>query len=716
MDGVLNVLSPRKAQSRRFVMDKSPKLQTGNNHLDLQMPSQGDIAIKNFLSLDFQEQQKILAQDSSIISQIQSQSQNTLLFLSVQADNYQLTKLLLDNYANANHQNKFKETPLHKATEIGNHKMINLLLENGANPNIQQEFGETPMHIAASKGDYKVLKLLLLFHADPLILSADGLLAEDYARERGYQKCVDVLAATSNNSSISFNKKNNLQLINTNNTNYLHNKVESKDSCNSIKSEGILKKSLIADINDNNPGGFWNSHNLTSIANGMEKTPINHRRNKQIEYRVYSDNRAHIKNYYSGIDIPNFGLTAINTANNYKNLNVNNNVGSFTSYTKDVFNNILSSNKTNDDNYNPIPNSNNDYDNNIFILNSKDNYQNEINNNEQKYTFSPGSMTHSKMPFSPAETYCTTSSKNVLCHKSTKEEVYPFVDSSLPLITFHSYKNGIIVDCFTRESTIRVNLKKNNTLKSSKREENTYLEEYQLAEQTGGFKASTFNNGNNNTNANQFQTHNTLQNQERDLFDYLTKIHVEKYTSLLIKEGFDDVDMLINQMKGKKALCDSDFKKIGINIAGDRARILIKLQVDAGVFGSRLNINTLNENDIFYYSSKDMNDYNHDPHLKELYTWFCEIKLGELFSNFFYNGYHSVELMMMQMLSKNPITEDLLEHDLNVNKFGYRLRIMNKLFDESTGYLQKYRLNTINNNVEFEKENEIKSSCRCYLF
>ena len=33
--------------------------------------------------------------------------------------------------------------------------------------------------------------------------------AEDYARERGYQKCVDVLAAASNNSPISLNKKNN---------------------------------------------------------------------------------------------------------------------------------------------------------------------------------------------------------------------------------------------------------------------------------------------------------------------------------------------------------------------------------------------------------------------------------------------------------------------------------------------------------------------------
>ena len=278
-----------------------------------------------------------------------------------------------------------------------------------------------------------------------------------------------------------------------------------------------------------------------------------------------------------------------------------------------------------------------------------------------------------------------------------------------PLITFHSSRNGIIVDTYTRESTIRVNLKKNNTLKSSRREENTYLEEYQLAEQTTGFKAPTLNLSPNNVITN----NNSLPNQERELLDYLASIHLEQYTSLMIKEGFDDVDMLINQMKGKKALCDSDLKKVGIINPGHRARLLIKLQLDAGVFGYKMN--ELNEEDIFYVSDKEMNEYNLDNHLRELYLWFCEIKLGNLFSNFYYNGYHSVDLMMMQMLSKNPITEDLLEHDLNVNKFGYRLRIMNKLFDESTSYLLKYRLNTINNNVEFEKENDEKSSCKCIL-
>ena len=210
--------------------------------------------------------------------------------------------------------------------------MINLLLENGANPNIQQEFGETPMHIAASKGDYKVLKLLLLFHADPMILSNDGFSAEDYASERGYQKCVDVLSKASNESSLSMNKKNNFILNNINNNcNLVYNKgIGSKESCKSIKSEGILKKSIIADIEDgNNPNvNYWGS---CQMANGMERTPVNHRSSKKIKYRVYSDNRSRDNNYYTNLD-------------NLNNNN-NNNMGSFSSCGNEFFNNILNNNE-----------------------------------------------------------------------------------------------------------------------------------------------------------------------------------------------------------------------------------------------------------------------------------------------------------------------------------------------------------------------------------
>ena len=121
-----------------------------------------------------------------------------------------------------------------------------------------------------------------------------------------------------------------------------------------------------------------------------------------------------------------------------------------------------------------------------------------------------------------------------------------------------------------------------------------------------------------NNNVNNLITNtnnNSLPNQERELLDYLTNIHLEQYTSLLIKEGFDDVDMLINQMKGKKALCDPDLKKVGITNPGHRARLLIKLQLDAGVFGYKMN--GLNEDDIFYVSDREMNEYNFDNHLRE---------------------------------------------------------------------------------------------------
>ena len=159
------------------------------------------------------------------------------------------------------------------------------------------------------------------------------------------------------------NKKNNFILNNINNNcNLVYNKgIGSKESCKSIKSEGILKKSIIADIEDgNNPNvNYWSS---CQMANGMERTPVNHRSSKKIKYRVYSDNRSRDNNYYTNFD-------------NLNNNN-NNNMGSFSSCGNEFFNNILNNNEiknNNDDNNIVYVSSINDYDNNIYILNSKDN-------------------------------------------------------------------------------------------------------------------------------------------------------------------------------------------------------------------------------------------------------------------------------------------------------------------------------------------------------
>lgn len=59
---------------------------------------------------------------------------------------------------------------------------------------------------------------------------------------------------------------------------------------------------------------------------------------------------------------------------------------------------------------------------------------------------------------------------------------------------------------------------------------------------------------------------------------FLRMIYLENYTNTLIKNGFDDINILINQMKTKNAINDKMLKDIGISVPGYRAKILIKLE------------------------------------------------------------------------------------------------------------------------------------------
>ena len=47
--------------------------------------------------------------------------------------------------------------------------------------------------------------------------------------------------------------------------------------------------------------------------------------------------------------------------------------------------------------------------------------------------------------------------------------------------------------------------------------------------------------------------------------------------------------------------------------------------------------------------------------------------------NFVLNGYHSIELLLLQMESKYPITTEALRDEIGIDKVGHRSRIINKL-------------------------------------
>ena len=196
---------------------------------------------------------------------------------------------------------------------------------------------------------------------------------------------------------------------------------------------------------------------------------------------------------------------------------------------------------------------------------------------------------------------------------------------------------------------------------------------------------------------------------KRELFKFISEINLpKKFAEILLENGFDDLKVLINQMKLGLALSYQNLKDIGIGNPGDRAKILIHLEEISDNFEFIL------EQDIIY-SNKIPEENN-----GSLYLFLKKINLEEYFQIFIENGYNNAELLYIQMASKNPITEDILRDDLGINKIGHLQRLLISLNEESKRYIKILENGSVNNKKKFSiiyEENPYLKSCEaCIIF
>ena len=187
------------------------------------------------------------------------------------------------------------------------------------------------------------------------------------------------------------------------------------------------------------------------------------------------------------------------------------------------------------------------------------------------------------------------------------------------------------------------------------------------------------------------------------LYKFLSEIRLETYYSILNSNGFDDIPLLINQTKTGTAITDKQLKISGINIPGDRAKILLKLQEKAGNFGFPV------PKEVYYICQNE--NYEDDININKLKEWLEGLKVEIYFDNFIKNGYHSLELMLLQMESKNPITDDILKDEIGINKIGHRSRIINKLTEEGRSKYNKWKSSVLILGADFTKK-----ICDCKIF
>jgi len=199
-----------------------------------------------------------------------------------------------------------------------------------------------------------------------------------------------------------------------------------------------------------------------------------------------------------------------------------------------------------------------------------------------------------------------------------------------------------------------------------------------------------------------------LFNKKNELIKFILEINLpQRYSEVLIENGFDDLAVLTNQMKKGLALSYQNLKDIGINNPGDRAKILIHLEEISQNFDFVL------ENDVIYSNTIP------EEKTGSLYYFLLKLNLEEYFNNFIENGYNNAELLFIQMASKNPITEDIIKNDLGIEKIGHLQRIMISLKEESKKYvgsLTKKENNDKNKNIIYEENPYLNSCDACSIF
>ena len=168
------------------------------------------------------------------------------------------------------------------------------------------------------------------------------------------------------------------------------------------------------------------------------------------------------------------------------------------------------------------------------------------------------------------------------------------------------------------------------------------------------------------------------------LKEFLVQINMQKYLNNFIENGFDDMKMIIEQAQKGIYIKDSELKEAGILIPGDRAKILIRIQEKAGNFKFAVPKSV-------YYTCKNLNSVNNDINIKNFKNWLKNLRIDNYLKNFINNGYHSIELLFLQMESQSPLTAEILKEEMGIDKIGHRSRIINKLKEDGRSYINKLK-------------------------
>ena len=685
---------------------------------NIENQSESNIFIKSQLPIN--QLNHILNNNSYIINLIDKKGE-TLLSYAINNNNYKLCDLLLNNpklnlYYKDNNGNSY----LHLAVKNQNEKTIKKLIEKDINLNYKNNFGNTPLQIAYEYGNKSIIQILNNYGMNNLIRNNEHKLGTKVKTRKisNNNKKINILAKTLKSNKSEFKLlKNSIKSPKRKNANDNINNNNQKDKSMMISQYCKYYKS--------------NPHFLIHNKTSNEKKRSNIPNTLLTSRRKFKNN---IKSFKNSLTKDEEREEVSKTDNNL--LNYTSKDTKFITDAKEKSNNvedissfIISQSSDSKNNYNGKEKNNTNTDNNNFrrkyiIYNTsymKDERE-KLNSFENKNKSSINLnkfntiIQNKYAQLNTDSNYKENIKYKILNNQSNKKNLKKTNQINTNKIINKTI--GIVKLKNQNSFNNKINIKNNNNsnIKEKKNNKIYYILKKRNLKRGEIFNLSQNKKENNNKlyldynkERNQIDENGLTMNSSKLLKDFLSQINMGKYISILAFNGFDDINLILEQSKnGSSSIQDSELKEAGIIIPGDRAKILIRIQELSNNFEFPIPKEV-------YYSIKNYKNILDDQNIIKLRKWLENLKIEKYLNNFIDNGYNSIELLLIQMISSNPLTNEILKEEIKIDKVGYRSRIINKLKEDSKNFINDLKLNML---IVSKDEGEYISkynNCQCII-
>ena len=682
----------------------------------------------------------------------QDKEGNTYLHLAVNSQQEEIIKLLIEKGIFINKQNKNGNTALHLAYGINDNSIINLLIKKGIDKNILNKENKVAEEIKPKNKKMNTNINLKNENNKKLLNNNKYIIKNEYKTFIEKNKNINGarkknISSVNNNRNNKNKKENNNQNENGNNTKSINSSesrikmkvksMQNQDIKNNNNGNNIIKgRKAFNDVinieenykNDNNDNFNENNKKFSEFEKTVKidwditkKHIIKNKENDEAKYLNYNYKEKK-NNYGRDQDLCNFEDNN-NYFNNQKNENMPKKNLDKIKVNKKLYNNInnkISPKQKKSEKLKNVKNITNKESN----KNRNNNLGNSLGYNpclsgeytmrsEQKRTKNPSnSLFSSKMDISRSQNdqvnqYNKDESRlNTIQNNDNYKEINDIRNSNEKnnKNSFHGFSNSN-KNQKNKKNDININ-KINNNPKRKTATTKAINRNFLISNKIENKEENNFNKISSNMESS-LVTQSKLKSSHKKnnpLIEFLSQINLLKYLDNLDNNGFDDINLLIEEAKNGDIIKDQELKEAGVNIPGDRAKILIRIKEKANLFGFTIPKSV-------YYTLKNYDDLDNDEHIINLNDWLKNIKVDRYLMNFVNNGYHSIELLLMQMETENPLTTEILRDEIGIDKIGYRSRILNKLKEEGRSLNNKLKTSVLVVNNRGDNKN-----CECIIF